>query len=89
MRITRFEWDQSNVTHIERHRVTVEEAEETLREDPVSHRTRLGRLVAYGRTSEGRYLTVVLIIKRRSVARVITARPMTKAERKYYARRRR
>jgi len=43
VRITRFEWDQGNIPHVERHRVTVEEAEEILREDPVSHRTRLGR----------------------------------------------
>ncbi len=40
--------------------------------------------VAYGQTSEGRYLAVFFIRKPRSAALPISAREMTRAERRYF-----
>lgn len=87
---TRFEWDERNAGHIrEKHGLSPENVEEVFFNLPVVRRVRGGRLAAYGRTDEGRYLTVVFILKPGGVIRVITARDMNRWERRYYRQRRR
>jgi uncharacterized DUF497 family protein len=87
MRISRFEWDDGNKEHIARHGVDFSEAEEVLGLDPYIRRGRQERYLAYGPTSDGRYLFVVSKRKRRGTIRVITARDMTRGERRAYRRR--
>ncbi|MCI0603135.1 BrnT family toxin [bacterium] len=50
-------------------------------------KTREDRYLLYGMTDEGRYLFVVFVVSRlagKNVARVISARDMTKKEKSYY-----
>lgn len=87
-RIERFEWDSRNIGHIEaKHGVRPEEVESVFRGGSLLRRAREGRMIALGRTDAGRYLFVVFKMKPGNVARVITARDMTYAERRYYRQR--
>ncbi|MEW6447284.1 MAG: BrnT family toxin [Bacillota bacterium] len=86
-----FEWDpeeqpNGNVQHITKHNVTPVEAEEVFEfpEEVLIRKTRQGYRLAYGRTAAGRYLLVVFVLKQSGVVRVITARDMNQAERRYY-----
>jgi uncharacterized DUF497 family protein len=88
VRISRFEWDARNVGHVTRHKVRPNEAEEAFRNEPLFRKGRRGFRTVYGRTGDGRYLFVVYVRKRNGV-RIITARDMTPAERRYYRRERR
>ncbi|MEW5763050.1 MAG: BrnT family toxin [Bacillota bacterium] len=88
-RITRFEWDARNVGHIAKHGVRPEEAEEAFFGGPLFRRARKGLKAVFGCTDAGRYLFVVFVVKPGGVVRVVTARDMTAAERRYYRRERR
>jgi uncharacterized DUF497 family protein len=44
------------------------------------------RYAALGRTFAGKYITVIFVMERNSIARVITARTMSDAEKKRYRR---
>jgi uncharacterized DUF497 family protein len=88
MRIENITWDQDTAEHISRHAVSPEEVEEVLFNDSDSPRIMRGkenRYLAYGKTSAGRFLLVVLIIADRKT-RIITARDMTDREKKFYRR---
>ena len=88
MKIENITWDEDTANHIARHAVSPEEVEEVLFNDSVSPRIMRGkenRYLAYGKTSAGRFLLVVLIIANRKT-RIITARDMTDREKKFYRR---
>lgn len=85
MKIKRFDWDDANIEHLARHTVTLDEAEETFI-DALFRKGRDRRLLVYGVTYAGRYLLVVAIIKPDGVVRVVTARDMSRSERRYYLR---
>ncbi len=87
MRFWNFDWDEDNIDHIARHGVGVEEVEEALVSKPLIRRGRSDRYWAFGKTRPGRYLFIVVKNLGKGWARVITARDMTKAERRYYQRR--
>lgn len=85
-----FEWDEGNAAkNWERHQVTQAEAEEVFFNRPVflldarsaAHERRYNVL---GRTNNDRLLSVIFTI-RRGLARVISARPMSRKERNGYA----
>ena len=83
-----FDWDLANVKHILRHRVAPYEVEEAV---ALPHIVIPGKTVAgeprwqmFGKTAAGRYLTIVLTV-RRKLFRTVTAYPMNAAERKKYA----
>ncbi len=89
--ISGFEWDpgdkaNGNVQHIKSHDVDPVEVEEVFEflEEALVRKTRQGYQLAYGRTAAGRYLLVVFLIKHYRTVRVITARDMTRAERRLY-----
>lgn len=84
MKITRCEWDDVNIGHISKHKVEADEAEEILVTDSYVRRTRQEGYLAYGTTTDGKYLIVVFRYKGRGIARVITAREMTQQERRLY-----
>ena len=87
-RIASFEWDVANVEHLARHGVHPEETEEACYNRPLILKGRRRSYLIYGRTNDGRYLLVVLRYRGRGLARVITARDMTEAERSFCRRRR-
>ena len=87
MRISSFEWDETNVAHIARHNITPEEVEETCFNNPLILRGRWKRYYALGQADSGRYLTVIFEVKFRGIVRVITARDMDDSERRRYLRR--
>ena len=85
-----FEWDAGNsAKNWRRHQVAQAEAEQTLLNRPlvvaadIEHSQQEPRFMALGQTDAGRDLMVVFTIRGKRV-RVISARPMSKAERKVY-----
>jgi hypothetical protein len=81
-----FDWEDENIAHIVRHGVEPEEAEEVFFDQPLVRRNRDGRYIALGQSWAGRYLAVVFELRPGNVVRIVTARPMTKAERRLYRR---
>ena len=85
MKIIQFDWDDRNIDHIARHNITPDEAEETFL-NALFRKGREGRLLVYGVTDPGRYIFMAAALKPGGIVRVITARDMTKSERRYYLR---
>jgi len=84
-------WNDEFVSKIkQKHGVSTDEVEGVLFSRPHVRRAEKGKVkgehlyVAYGQTSEGRYLVVFFIRKPRSAALPISAREMTRAERRYF-----
>lgn len=92
MRITDILWKEAVVEKLtSKHRVTVAEAEEVLLSSPVVRRMVKGRVrgddvyAAMAQIAGGRYVIVFFIDKKRGMVLPISARTMSPAERKYYA----
>jgi uncharacterized DUF497 family protein len=91
MKIEKISWDQETIDHIANHNVLPEEVEELLFNDenpPLIMRGKDGRFLAYGETEGGRLLFVVWVFKNRKT-RIVTARDMSKKEKRFYQRRKR
>jgi uncharacterized DUF497 family protein len=91
MKITECLWFDEFVDKIIRkHGIYPEEVEEVFSGEPAIRRLEGGEVkgedlyVAFGRTTAGRYVTVLFVRKRNKRALVISARDMTKRERKTY-----
>lgn len=85
LRIIDFEWDEGNSLHLQMgHGISPEEAEEVFAQRPFFRRTKHGHFVAFGVTSEGRYLSIVFELKPKGIARPITGWDMSRSEIKYY-----
>jgi uncharacterized DUF497 family protein len=84
--ISGFEWDDDNISHIERHEYTPEEVEEVFAGDYKVRRARERRYIALGRTFDGRMALVVFLRLPRGVIRVVTARDMEERERRLFRR---
>ena len=89
--VTGFDWDEGNsVKTWQRHSVTQAEAEQVFLNRPLmageSHKkaAKETRQFVLGRTDQERELAVVFTL-RGSLLRVISARPMSRKERKVYA----
>lgn len=89
--ITGFDWDEGNsAKNWQRHAVTQAEAEQVFFNRPLvvgdapKHSEEEGRYFALGRTARGREMAVVFTF-RGSLLRVISARPMSRKERRVYA----
>lgn len=87
---TGFEWDEGNATKVwERHQVSRSECEETFFHEPLVvapdtvHSQAESRYYALGRTIADRRLFVVFTVRGDRI-RVISARPMTRRERRIY-----
>lgn len=94
MEITECLWlDEFVDKIIRKHHVYPEEVEDVFSRDPLIRRLEGGSVkgedlfIAFGKTDAGRYLTVLFVQKRDRRALVISAREMTKAERKKYGKR--
>lgn len=84
-----FEWDDDNVEHLVRHKITPDEIEE-LFEGPMIRR-RGGthtpdRFRVLGRSASGRYLVIVYQEKAHGMIRPFTGREMRLHERELYDR---
>lgn len=82
MRVRGWIWDERNRAHIARHRMYEDEAEEVAETASLSESVEAGKLLAWGKTAEGRYLLVVYTIRKGYRGYVITARDMTANEKK-------
>jgi uncharacterized DUF497 family protein len=89
--ITGFQWDEGNSDkNWRRHQVTQAEAEQVFFNHPLvvapdpRHSSREVRHFALGTSNDGRQLTVVFT-RRANLLRVVSARPMSRRERKVYA----
>lgn len=88
--VTGFEWDSGNLTKSQtKHGITPSAAEEVFLNAPVvaedaRHSVAEPRWVAFGTTFDGQPLAIAFTLRGRSV-RVISARPMSRRERKLYA----
>lgn len=75
-------WDDWNVEHIKKHKVNVNEVEEVCRAIAKSLKTYKKRLIVLGKTKKGRLLTVVLAPEGGGKYYVVTARNVSKKERR-------
>src|ERR1035438_10164871 len=87
-----FDWDDANIhKNWERHRVSLEEAEDVFFQEPLVIRSDLGhaksekRHYALGQTGAGRRLFVAFTVRRKLI-RVISARDMSRNETEAYER---
>ncbi len=87
---TGFEWDQGNLLkNREGHGVTGSECEQIFFNNPlivapdIKHSEKEDRYYALGQTDTGRLLFVVFMI-RKNLVRIISARDMSRKERKVY-----
>lgn len=88
MYIAGFEWNDWNIEHIAKYSVTPQEVEEACYNQSISRRTKDGLYIIYGQSDAGRYLFIVVSYKSGGRVYVITARPMTNNEQRYYHKRR-
>ena len=78
---------------IRKHNVSLEEVEHVLSKDPIIQRLEGGHVkgedlfIGFGRTDAGRYLGILFVLKKDKRALVISARDMTKRERREYGKR--
>jgi uncharacterized DUF497 family protein len=89
-KFTGFDWDAGNSTqNLDKHAVSGEQAEQIFVNAPVKiltdrvHSKIEARFHAFGRTNDSRFLTVAFTV-RGSLIRIISARPMSRKERKFY-----
>lgn len=83
-RIKQLIWDDWNVEHISGHKVSVDEVEEVCRLSTEALKTYKERLVILGKTKKGRLLTIVLGPKGKGKYYIVTARDMSKKERRIF-----
>lgn len=91
MELNEIIWKDVFVDKLEaKHGVHIDEAEQVLFSRPHVRKVQKGRVkgedlyIAYGQTSEGRYLVVFFVRKHAAAALPISARDMTRSERSYY-----
>ncbi len=86
MKITSFEWDEGNITHLlERHYLSQEEVEEAFASENLFRIVNIkGKYHAFGKTMAGRYLHIVFEYKGRGLARPITAWDMPEKEKRKF-----
>ncbi|MDQ3636329.1 MAG: BrnT family toxin [Acidobacteriota bacterium] len=93
MRLREIIWKERFIDKLEsKHGVFIDEVEEIIFGKPHIRKAGKGNIkgedlyVAYGQTEDGRYLVIFFIRKEKIAALPISARDMTKSERKYYER---
>lgn len=82
--IERLMWNDLNIAHIARHKVTPKEVEEVCHNNPQVEKGYSGRIRFVGVTNQGRMLAVVLAPKPADAYLPVTARPASIKERRRY-----
>lgn len=86
LKIHKLIWDDWNIQHISRHKVTPDEVSRACQNDPIFIRgNKRSRVLALGYRSKGRLIAVVLDpTHEKGVFYPVTARPASRKERQYY-----
>ncbi len=84
-----FEWDEGNARKsTDKHNVSKGDSEQVFFNQPLivfeSYGLEEERFLALGKTNQGRRLAVIFTIRKKKLIRVISARDMSKKERKVY-----
>ena len=82
--ITSLVWDEFNSQHIRLHGVTIIGAEEAAQSKIRVKKTHGDRLLVFGKTKNNKYLTLVLAPAGKDSYYVVTARSMSRKERRWY-----
>ncbi len=88
-RIEGFDWDQANIEkNWDRHNIAFYECEEVFFREPIvledlNHSEKEQCYFALGQTVRGRLVTVIFTVRKNKI-RVISARDMSRKERKFY-----
>jgi len=82
VKIKQLIWDNWNVRYIRKHKVNVNEVEEACRSQFKTFKTYEERLIIFGKTKKGRLLTIVLSPEGIRKYYVVTARNMSRKERR-------
>jgi hypothetical protein len=82
MRIKKLNWDKSNIFHIARHGITVEDVEDVCSGRHIARKAKK-RYLIYGETEAGKHILVVLE-RTGDDFRSISARDMSESEKKIY-----
>jgi uncharacterized DUF497 family protein len=77
-------WDDWNKRHFRKHNLRVKEVDETYSHELGRSKSYLARLVIYGKTNKGKLLAIVVSQTEHSNLYVVTARIMSKKERRLY-----
>ena len=77
-------WDEWNKKHIKKHQVTVAEVEEVYNSKVITKQSYLGRTIILGRAKNGRLLTIIVSTEKQKQPYTVSAREMSKKERRYY-----
>jgi len=83
VRVSQLIWDDWNINHIKKHNVKSSEVEKTLSFKTKTLKSYKGRFLVLGRCGE-RLLTIVIAQEKNNKYYVVTARDMSKKERRYY-----
>lgn len=82
-----FVWDTANIGHLARHKMTLQEAEEAVLPDSLEsefqHHAGEERVLCFGRTANGRMLTIISAVRGEAV-RIVTGYPMTRTQQRVY-----
>ena len=84
IKIRQLIWDDWNIEHVNKHKVKVNEVEEVCKLATKSLKTYKERLIVLGKTKKGRLLTIVLSPEDKDKYYVVTARDMSKKERRFF-----
>lgn len=77
-------WDDWNIEHVKKHQVSKEEIEQVYTSKTIKSQTYLNRILILGKTKKGRLLTIVVSQGKQKEQYIISARDMSRKERRYY-----
>lgn len=77
-------WDKWNVEHIKKHNVTITEVEEGYKQAFLQVRKPNKKVLLLSRIHSGRALTIILSFKYQKRPYILSARDMSKKERRLY-----
>ena len=87
MKIDKFEWDKNNIWKPQKHNIDPIEVEEIFFNNPkYVYKSHSDRNALMGKTDSGRYLIAFFELKN-NIARIITARELTKSELRLFKKR--
>jgi len=76
-------WDEWNITHISRHQIKYHEVEQACYHYLKALKTYNNRIMILGQSNNGKLITVILAKQIKNNYYVVTARNMSKEERKF------
>lgn len=84
LKIKKLIWDEWNTNHIKKHHVAPKEIKQVLKSKAITLKSYKNRFLILGKTKKKRLLTMVLALEKKGKYYLVTARPMSKKERRYY-----